>query len=235
MFYNSILFNAPYTHLQVSRSLLLALLFPSLVAAGVSHLVLHLIRLFSFCPRTFFDESNPATGLPLAKMPKNMGKGGKSFKAGNSKGNMQNQKRDLTYANPDEGEEYAQVKKALGNLRLELQLAGGSTVIGIIRGAMVRKVWIGQGDVVLVAKREFNENDMVDVIHRYFPAEVRLLVKENAIPRDFRSAEDCDSNARTDYVFVNDEEEAQDGDDEQDAIDRNKVFMDDPLARLEDL
>ncbi|KPI89336.1 putative eukaryotic translation initiation factor 1A [Leptomonas seymouri] len=168
-------------------------------------------------------------------MPKNMGKGGKSFKAGNSKGNMQNQKRDLTSANPDEGEEYAQVKRALGTLRLELQLAGGSTVIGVIRGAMVRKVWIGQGDVVLVAKRDFNQNDVVDVIHRYTPAEVRSLVKENAIPRDFRSAEERDNNGNSDYIFVNDEEEVKEDDDETNAIDRNEVKMEDPLASLENL
>lgn len=168
-------------------------------------------------------------------MPKNMGKGGKSFKAGNSKGNMQNQKRDLTYANPEEGEEYAQVKKALGNLRLELQLAGGSTVIGAIRGAMVRKVWIGQGDVVLVAKRDFNENDVVDVIHRYTPAEVRSLVKENAIPRDFRSAEERDNHGNSDYIFVNDEDEAKEEDDEQNAIDRNEIIIDDPMAALDNL
>lgn len=168
-------------------------------------------------------------------MPKNMGKGGKSFKAGNSKGNMQNTKRELTYANPEEGEEYAQVKKALGNLRLELQLAGGSTVIGAIRGAMVRKVWIGQGDVVLVAKRDFNENDVVDVIHRYTPVELRALVKENAIPRDFRSAEERENNGNSDYIFVNDEEEAPEEDDERNAIDRNEVVMDDPLGNLENL
>uniref|UniRef100_A0A0A9Z5S2 Eukaryotic translation initiation factor 1A n=1 Tax=Lygus hesperus TaxID=30085 RepID=A0A0A9Z5S2_LYGHE len=103
-------------------------------------------------------------------MPKNMGKGGKSFKAGNSKSNMQNTKRDLVYANPEFGEDYAQCRKALGNLRLELQLANGKKVIGAIRGVMARKVYITVGDVVLISKREFNENDVVDVIHRYTPA-----------------------------------------------------------------
>lgn len=102
-------------------------------------------------------------------MPKNMGKGGKSFKAGNSKGNMQNQKRDLVYADTASGEDYAQCRKALGNLRLELQLANGKKVIGVIRGVMARKIYITVGDVVLISKREFNENDVVDVIHRYMP------------------------------------------------------------------
>ncbi|CCW64966.1 unnamed protein product [Phytomonas sp. EM1] len=166
-------------------------------------------------------------------MPKNMGKGGKSFKAGNAKGNMQNDKRDLIYADTESGEEYAQVKKALGNLRLELQLAGGTTVIGAIRGAMVRKVWIAQGDVVLISKRSFNENDTVDIIHRYRPVEVRMLVKENAIPRDFRPADERENHGHQYYVFVNDEDEQ--GNEDEDVIDRNEVVMDDPLAALGDL
>ncbi|AAZ13352.1 eukaryotic translation initiation factor 1A, putative [Trypanosoma equiperdum] len=172
-------------------------------------------------------------------MPKNMGKGGKSFKAGNAKGIMQNQKREIVLANPDENEEYAQVKKPLGNLRLELQLADGSKVIGVIRGAMVRKVWIGQGDVVLVSKREFNENDVVDVIHRYTPQEVRKLVKKEIIPRDFRSADERDANnAHSDYVFVAENDEDDDDDDDDDdakVIDRHKVVLDDPLANFDDL
>ncbi|ORC83622.1 putative eukaryotic translation initiation factor 1A [Trypanosoma theileri] len=169
-------------------------------------------------------------------MPKNMGKGGKSFKAGNVKGIMQNQKRDIVYADPNEHEEYAQVKKALGNLRLELQLADGSKAIGAIRGAMVRKVWIAQGDVVLIARRSFNTNDIVDVIHRYTPAEVRTLVKDEVIPRDFRSTDEREANnAQSDYVFV--AENDNDGADEEDenAIDRYKVVLDDPLANFDDL
>lgn len=163
-----------------------------------------------------------------------MGKGGKSFKAGNAKGNAQNSKRELLYADTENGEEYAQVKKALGHCRLELQLAGGTTVVGVIRGAMVRKVWIAQGDVLLVSKREFNENDVVDIIHRYQPAEVRSLVKENAIPRDFRSAEERENTANSDYVFVADDEDVGD-EDEENVMDRNEVVLDDPLAGLEDL
>ncbi|ESL09611.1 translation initiation factor 1A [Trypanosoma rangeli SC58] len=171
-------------------------------------------------------------------MPKNMGKGGKSFKAGNAKGIMQNQKRDILYADPQEEEEYAQVKKALGNLRLELQLADGSKAIGAIRGTMVRKVWIAQGDVVLVSKRAFNKNDIVDVIHRYNPAEVRCLVKDEVIPRDFRSSDERDAkNAHSDYVFVadNDDDEGADKEDGENVIDRNKVVLDDPLATFDDL
>lgn len=169
-------------------------------------------------------------------MPKNTGKGGKSYKASNSKGIMAS-KRDIIYADTEEGEEYAQVKRALGNLCLELQLPGGSTVIGVIRGAMVRKVWIGAGDVVLISKREFNKNDKVDVIHRYQPQEVRSLLKENAIPRDFRPAEEREENKNSHYDFVQQEEGAEEegAEEEGNVIDRNEIVMDDPLAGLDDL
>ncbi|EPY30681.1 translation initiation factor 1A [Strigomonas culicis] len=165
-------------------------------------------------------------------MPKNMGKGGKSFKAGNAKGNQFNEKRALVYA--EEGEEYAQAKKALGNLNLQLQLASGATVIGRVRGAMVRKVWVTPGDVVLIQKRDFNENDIVDIIHRYNAAEVRTLVKENVIPRDFRSTEERGDATHGDYEFVNEDDN---GNEEKEAnvLDRNQVVMDDPLAGLDDL
>lgn len=162
-----------------------------------------------------------------------MGKGGKSFKAGNSKGNMQNQKRDLVYADTASGEDYAQCRKALGNLRLELQLANGKKVIGVIRGVMARKIYITVGDVVLISKREFNENDVVDVIHRYMPTQVRQLVKENVIPRDFRATQERTAS-HGDYLFVNDEEDQGDEEGEK-KIDHNEVIMDDPLAELDDL
>ncbi|KAG8348421.1 putative Translation initiation factor 1A IF 1 [Trypanosoma vivax] len=171
-------------------------------------------------------------------MPKNMGKGGKSFKAGNTKGIMQNQKRELVLAMAEEGEEYAQVKKPLGNLRVDLQLADGGQAIGVIRGAMVRKVWIGQGDVVIISRREFNQNDMVDVIYRYNPQEVRTLVKREIIPRDFRSAEELqENNARLDYVFVaeNDNDDSDDNEENANYFNREMVVLDDPLADFDDL
>lgn len=166
-------------------------------------------------------------------MPKNIGKGGKSFKAGNTKGNMQHSKRDLIYADRQLDEEYALVKEALGNLHLRLQLAGGTIVIGSIRGAMVRKVWIGNNDVVLVSKREFAKDGNVDIIHRYTPQEVRQLMKDGLVPRDFRGADEMQNNGNSNYEFVNDDEPEED--EKENTFDRHEVQLNDPLAELEDL
>lgn len=163
-------------------------------------------------------------------MPKNMGKGGKSFKAGNAK--SEPSKRDITLADKALGEEYAMIKKALGNLKLECQLPNGEKCIGVIRGAMVRKQWITAGDVVLVSKREFNQNDHVDIIHKYRPEEVRVLVKEAEIPRDFRGQEDGPNGQQyADIEFVMQTEETKE--ELASKFDRNALVSDDPLAHLE--
>lgn len=164
-------------------------------------------------------------------MPKNIGKGGKSFKAGNTKGNMQHSKRDIIYADPEFLEEYALVKEALGNLHLRLQLPGGGTVTGCIRGSMVRKVWIGVGDVVLISRRDFSKTDSVDIIHRYNPPEVRQLTKEGLISRDFQGSE---TENHSQYIFVN-EDDAADDSEKTNTVDRYEVQLNDPLEQLEDL
>lgn len=166
-------------------------------------------------------------------MPKNMGKGGKSFKAGNAK--SEPSKRDMTLADDKLGEEYAVIKKTLGNLRLECQLPTGEKCIGVIRGAMVRKQWITVGDVVLVSKREFNMNDNVDIIHKYQPNEVRALVKDGHIPRDFRSNDEGPNGQQfADIEFVMQQTQEDQKEEAAARFDRNELVTDDPLAHLEE-
>jgi translation initiation factor 1A len=56
-----------------------------------------------------------------------------------------NEKRELTFK--EEGQEYAQVIKMLGNGRLEAQCFDGARRLAHIRGKLRKKVWINQGDV----------------------------------------------------------------------------------------
>ena len=53
--------------------------------------------------------------------------------------------------------------------------------IGVIRGAMRKKVYINPNDVIIVSVRDF-EPDKVDVIHKYTNDEVRELIKLKEIP-----------------------------------------------------
>lgn len=68
--------------------------------------------------------------------------------------------------------EYAQVTKMLGNGRLQAQCFDGETRLAHIRGKMRKKVWINQGDIILISLREF-QDDKADVIVKYTVEEVR--------------------------------------------------------------
>ena len=94
------------------------------------------------------------------------------------------------------GQSYALVNKMLGGCRVDCTLYGsgcissgkdirgggaGTTAIGIIRGAMRKKVYINALDVILVSIRDY-EPGKVDVIHKYNNDEVRELIKLKEIP-----------------------------------------------------
>jgi translation initiation factor 1A len=89
----------------------------------------------------------------------------------------------------EDGQEYAQVVKMLGNGRLEAQCFDGEKRLAHIRGKMRKKVrrsgvfsrylmlrciqvWINQGDIVLISLRDF-QDDKADVIVKYTSDEAR--------------------------------------------------------------
>jgi len=110
-------------------------------------------------------------------MPKNKGAGGKSRRRGAGGGDVA--KRELVLK--EEGQEYGQVTKNLGNSRLEVHCIDGVKRIGVIRGAIRRKMWICVGDIVLVGLRDY-EDGKVDVLSRYTPDETKELIKDKHIP-----------------------------------------------------
>lgn len=72
------------------------------------------------------------------KMPKNKGRGGKSYRRGK---NDNDTKRELV--KKEEGSDYAQVLSMLGNGRLSCKsLSDGKTRLAHIRGRLKKKVWI---------------------------------------------------------------------------------------------
>ncbi|XP_064627788.1 eukaryotic translation initiation factor 1A, Y-chromosomal-like [Lineus longissimus] len=110
-------------------------------------------------------------------MPKNKGKGGKNRRRG--KNENENEKRELIFK--EDGQEYAQVTKMLGNGRLDAKCFDGTKRLCHIRGKLRKKVWIGQGDIVLVGLREF-QDEKADVILKYTADEARSLKSYGEIP-----------------------------------------------------
>ena len=80
-----------------------------------------------------------STVTQLATMPKNKGKGGKNRRRGKNEGEI---KRELIFK--EDGQEYAQVVRMLGNGRLEAHCFDGTQRLCHIRGKLRKKVWVNQ-------------------------------------------------------------------------------------------
>jgi translation initiation factor 1A len=95
-------------------------------------------------------------------MPVKSKKGGKNVKRGKKGGDED--KRELVFK--EDGQEYAQVVRMLGNCRLEAFCFDGTTRLAHIRGKMRKKLWVNAGDIVLIGLREY-QDAKCDVIHKY--------------------------------------------------------------------
>ena len=103
-------------------------------------------------------------------MPKGVkGKGGKNRRRGKNEGD---EKRELIFK--EDGQEYAQVLRMLGNGRLEAQCIDGVKRLCHIRGKMRKKVWVNTGDIVLLGLRDY-QDEKADVILKYLADEARSL------------------------------------------------------------
>jgi initiation factor 1A len=92
------------------------------------------------------------------------------------------QKNDNYELNP-QYEEYAYVKKLLGNCRVHLITSSGIEAIGVIRGSLrkfSRRVIIEIGDIVVISKRDF-QTDKVDIVHKYNLDQVQTLIAEKKL------------------------------------------------------
>lgn len=110
-------------------------------------------------------------------MPKNKGKGGKNRRRG--KNDNEGEKRELQFK--EDGQEYGQVLRMLGNGRLEAHCFDGVRRLCHIRGKMRKRVWVNSGDIVLISLREFQDNKG-DVIAKYTPDEARALKSYGELP-----------------------------------------------------
>merc|ERR1712070_1249605 len=105
------------------------------------------------------------------------GKGGKNSRRG--KNDSEATKRELVFK--EDGQEYAQVTRMLGNGRLEAFCFDGVNRLCHIRGKLRKRVWIGVGDIILLGLREF-QDQKADIIQKYDGDEARSLKAYNELP-----------------------------------------------------
>lgn len=138
------------------------------------------------------------------------GKGGKNRRRG--KNDNSGQKRELIYK--EELQEYAQITRMLGNGRLEVSCFDGNKRMGHIRGKLRKKVWMSQGDIILVSLREF-QDEQCDVVHKYNSDEARTLKNIGELPENAKINETDtfggDEDEEVNFEFGEDEEEEEGG------------------------
>lgn len=155
-------------------------------------------------------------------MPKNTGK-----KKNTKNVNLVGVKRVLIYK--ENMEEYAQMTKMLGDRRIIVMLPDKSESMAIIPGKFKKRCWIKVGDVLIISKRDYQDNKL-DVLYKYSDEETRTLAKEREIPEFFLEASIPDK--------INDDENLlwEDSDDEEQVeyIKKNLLYKDINLS-IEDI
>lgn len=83
-------------------------------------------------------------------------------------------------------EDYAKITKLHGDCKVIVMLPNSSTIMARIPGKFHKKKewWMAIGDIVLISHRDFQDN-MVDIVTKYQPGEVRTLYKDGEIPKFF--------------------------------------------------
>jgi translation initiation factor 1A len=148
-------------------------------------------------------------------MPKNKGKGGKNRRRG--KNENEGLKRELVFK--EDGQEYAQVTKMLGNGRLEAMCFDGVKRLCHIRGKLRKKVWINQSDIVLLGLRDY-QDAKADVILKYSADEARNLKSYGEFPESVKINETVDFGGGEDDDIEFDEVDSDgSGSDDGDDID----------------
>jgi translation initiation factor 1A len=134
-----------------------------------------------------------------------------------------NQDRKNNYIIDEDCEEYAYVKKMLGNCRISVISNSGDDSIGVIRGTLRKfnkRVLIETGDIVVVSKREF-QNSKVDVVHKYNQDQVQTLIKENKLSNilinfyNNKRTDISNEDNTSDYIEFYEEEAEEESEDDK--------------------
>jgi translation initiation factor 1A len=85
---------------------------------------------------------------------------------------------------PSENDVLCVVQKMLGFDRVLVKCQDDHTRTARIRGKMKRRIWIREGDVVLVSPWDFQGDERGEIFHRYTANQVQRLRKEEVLKID---------------------------------------------------
>lgn len=121
-----------------------------------------------------------------------------------------NHQKEINYNINIEDEEYAYIKKLLGNCRMQVITNSGIEAIGIIRGSLRKfnkRLLIEVGDIVVISKRDYQVSK-VDIVHKFNSEQVQHLISENKLSNIilnfYNSSHSTSNDTKNDNVISND-------------------------------
>lgn len=80
------------------------------------------------------------------------------------------------------GEIFGVADQLLGASRIKVMCADGKSRLGRIPGKLKKRMWIREGDLLIVKPWEFQE-EKCDILHRYTKTESGYLSRRGMIPK----------------------------------------------------
>lgn len=108
----------------------------------------------------------------------------------------------------------------LGNGRIQAQCFDGQRRLAHIRGKLRKKVWINQGDIILLSLRDY-QDEKGDVLMKYSADEARNLKNYGELPNDAKINE-TDTYGHEDGEGIGFEFD-EDRDDDSDEVDIDDI------------
>jgi len=87
------------------------------------------------------------------------------------------------FPNRKEGEMLGIADQLLGASRIKVMCADGKSRTGRIRGKIRKRMWIREGDLVIVRPWEF-QDEKADIRYRYTKTQANYLSRKRMIPKD---------------------------------------------------
>jgi len=144
-------------------------------------------------------------------------KGGKKHKRGKKDGYGT---KALRYK--EDGQEYAQIKTLKGNCRFDVFCFDGKDRMATLCGAMRKRKFVNQNDIVLVSLRDFQDGKC-DIIDVYDNSQVQALKESKHIPDSIRLEEENEFIEDNDNIEFTNDIPMSDDDDGSDGIDLDEI------------
>lgn len=87
---------------------------------------------------------------------------------------------------PQKGEVFGIIEQRLGGNKMSVRCSDNRLRIGRVPGKYSKKLWLREGNLVIVKPWEVQGNERGDIIYNYSQAQKDWLVRQNILPEEFR-------------------------------------------------